>query len=144
MGKTDHQEWENQKKTQRLKGILYKLQTMRTRESWSASYFATEEETDSRIILYCLYAKEAGYKFLRVTSPDSNAFFILVYHAIRLKNLTDLFETGKGNQKRCLDIGEFADSLTPALRCHFSVYAFSGCDSYIAFNGKGKVAPIKV
>jgi len=130
---------------QRLEGIPYKLQTMRTRESWSTSYFATQEETDSQIILYCLYAKEAGYKFVRVTSPDSSVFFILVYYASRLKNLTVLFETGKGNKKCCLAIGEFADSLTPALRSSLlSLCAFSGCDSCSAFNGKGKVAPIKL
>lgn len=110
-----------------------------------ATLCSTQEETDSRIILYCLYAKEAGYKFVRVRSPDSDVFFILVYHASQLKDFTVLFETGKGNNRRCLDIGEFANSLTPALRSSLlSLYAFTGCDSCSAFKGKGKVAPIKL
>ena len=82
---------------------------------------------------------------MSVRSPDSDVFFILVYHASGLKDLTVLFKTGKGNKKRCLDIGEFADSLIPALRSSFlNLYAFSGCDSCSAFKGKGKVEPIKL
>ena len=76
---------------------------------------------------------------------DSDVFFILVYHASRLKVFTVLFETAYGNKKRCLDIDEFVDSFKPALRSSLlSLYAFGGCDSCSAFKGKRNVAPIKL
>ena len=38
-----------------------------------------QEETDTRIILYCLYAKEQAYQEVLIRTPDSNVFFILLY-----------------------------------------------------------------
>ena len=33
---------------------------------------STQEETDTRIILYCLYAQDQGYKIVHVRTPDSD------------------------------------------------------------------------
>jgi len=95
-------------------------------------------------ILYCLYAQEAGYKYAWVRSPDSDVFFILLYHAACVPNITVIFETGKGNTRRCIDITAMSNSLSPTYRSSLlSLHAFSGCDSCSAFKGKGKVKPIK-
>ena len=45
---------------------------------------STQEETDTRVVLYCLYAREKGYKHVVVRSPDSDIPFILLYYAAKL------------------------------------------------------------
>ena len=35
----------------------------------------SQEETDTRINLYCMYAKQKGYKNVRIRTPDSDIFF---------------------------------------------------------------------
>ena len=109
------------------------------------SLLSTQEETDSRVILYCFYAKERGFKFVRVRSPDSDIFFILLYYAERLSGLELLFETGRGNKRRCISITQVGSLLTPAL-CDalLGLHAYTGCDSTSAFKGKGKVKAIKL
>ena len=54
-----------------------------------------QEETDRRVILYCNYAVEQKIDYVRVGSPDSDIFFILMYYAPNL-NITILFDTGSG------------------------------------------------
>ena len=65
---------------------------------------SSQEETDSRVILYCMYGKERGYRYIRVKSPDSDIFFILLHYAQKLGDSTVLFDTGKGDKKRLIDI----------------------------------------
>ena len=43
--------------------------------------FSDQEETDTRVILYCAYAQKQGYETVRIRSPDSDIFFILLHHA---------------------------------------------------------------
>ena len=40
---------------------------------------SNQEETDSRVILYLLYAKDKGYKHAVVHSPDSDIYFLYCY-----------------------------------------------------------------
>ena len=109
------------------------------------SLSSTQEETDSRVILYSFYAKDRGFKFVRVRSPDSDIFFIFLYYADKLKGLELLFETSKGNKRRCISISQVANTLTPLLCDAFlGVHAFTGCDNSSAFKGKGKVKTIKI
>ena len=35
---------------------------------------SNQEETDSRVVLYCIYAAEQGYQYARVRSPNSDIF----------------------------------------------------------------------
>ena len=55
---------------------------------------STQKESDSRVVLYCQSAKNQGYKYVTVKSPDRDVFFILVYYAKRIENISYLFETG--------------------------------------------------
>lgn len=106
---------------------------------------STQEETDSRVILYCMYAKERGFKTIRVQSPDTDILFILLHYANQLDGLSILFETGKGSAKCCIDVTGLAKSLTPKLcSALLGAHAYSGCDSTSAFKGKGKVKAIKL
>ncbi len=105
---------------------------------------SSQEETDSRVILYCLYANTLGYDYIRIRSPDSDIFFILLHYAVRVDKATLLFDTGAGNHRRLLNVKEIARDL-PQEFCTalLAMHAFSGCDSTSAFKGIGKMKPIK-
>ena len=104
---------------------------------------STQEETDSRIF-YCEYRRSEKYRHLRVKSPDTDVFFILLHYALKLENITILFDTGTGNKKRLINViemaQEYGQEYCPAL---LGMYAFSGCDSTSAFKGKEKIQPLK-
>ena len=62
---------------------------------------STWEETDSRVILYCMYAREKGFQYVRIRSPDTDILFILLHYAADfLHGITVLFETGKGSKRK--------------------------------------------
>ena len=106
---------------------------------------STQEETDTQIILYIAYAQRNEYKYIRVKSPDSDIFFILLNYANYFKNITILFDTSTGNKKRLISISELAQSLTP-LYCSalISVHVLTGCDTTSAFKGHGKLKFLKI
>ena len=73
---------------------------------------STQEETDTRVILYCHYAIQNGYHYIRVKSPNTDIFFILLYYALQMKQATIVFDTGKGNKKRLINITALAEEMT--------------------------------
>jgi len=105
---------------------------------------STQEETDSRVVLYCMYGKDKGYQYIRIKSPDSDVFFILLHYALTLKDVVILFDTGTGNKQRLINITELAEGYTQnhctALMC---LHAYTRCDTTSAFKGVGKVRPLK-
>ena len=103
-----------------------------------------QEETDTRMILYCFYAKQNGFKNVVVRSPDSDLFFILLNYTHDLTGITVYFETGKKNKKRLINITELGTHYTSEYcKALLGLHAFTGCDSTSAFKGKGKVRAIK-
>ena len=60
---------------------------------------STQEETDSRVVLYCMYRKERG-----TSTSASKVFFILLHYALTLKEVVILFDTGTGNKQRLINI----------------------------------------
>ena len=116
-----------------------------TEQATIASLQSSQEESDTRIVLYCKYAESKRYEYCRVKSPDTDVFFILLHHARNLTGITVLFDTGTGNNRRLLNITELANANTPAYCTSLLViHAYSGCDTTSAFKGLGKVKPIKV
>lgn len=106
---------------------------------------STQEETDSRVILYAMYGKDNGYDYARIKSPDSDIFFIALHYALQLENATVLFDTGTGNKKRLIDISEIARGYTQDYcTALLTLHAFTGCDSTSSFKGLGKVKAIKL
>lgn len=69
---------------------------------------STQEETDSRVILYLKYGKENEYDNVRVRSPDSDVFFILLHYAHVIPDIPVFFESGRGNKQRLIDLTHFA------------------------------------
>ena len=104
-----------------------------------------EEVTDTRVVLYCLYAQDMLYSTARVKTPDTDIFFILLHHARRFTDLRVLFETRKGRTECCIDISKLAESYSPVFRAALlGLHAFSGCDSTNAFRSEGKVKVLKL
>ena len=107
------------------------------------SLLSNQEETDTRVILYINYAKAQGFKSVVVRTPDTDIFFILLYHAhnIQMKIYVDI---GVGKKRKLINVSELASELgrewCTVLLCF---YVFTGEDCTSAFKGKGKVAPLK-
>ena len=106
---------------------------------------SNQEETDTRVILYCMYAKKNGYKNIVVRSPDSDIFFILLSYVHELSGVTIFFETGNKNKRKLINITSlglnYSEQYCKAL---LGLHAFTGCDSTSAFKSKGKVRPIQL
>ena len=89
---------------------------------------SSQEETDSRVILYCRYGKNIGYKYIRVKSPDPDLFFILLHYAQSFTETTILYETGKGNKKRLINMNNIAEKYSQE-ECSalLGLHAFTEC-----------------
>ena len=88
--------------------------------------------------------RNVDFCYVRVISPDSDIFFILLHYALKINGVTLLFDTGKGNDKHLINVTEIAskygqEQCTALLVLH----AFTGCDSTSAFVGRGKMRPIQ-
>ena len=59
--------------------------------------YSNQEETDTKIILYCAYAQQQGYDAVQIRSPGSDVFFIALHHALNLE-ITILFDTDTGSK----------------------------------------------
>ena len=105
---------------------------------------SSQEETDTRIVLYAIKAAADNYKYVRVRSPDSDIFFILLHHAKDIWSKL-YFDTGSGNNRRLLDISslakEYGEDKSEALMC---LHALTGTDTTSAFKGIGKIKPLNV
>ena len=120
----------------------YKYQIVCTEQI--QSLYSNQEETDSRVVLYCKYAQDNGYEYVRVRSPDSDVFFVLLHHVTPL-SCNIIFDTRTGNNKRLINMTNFVENLTQEYCTTLTaLHAFTHCDSTSAFKGIGKVKPIKV
>ena len=103
-----------------------------------------QEETDTRVVLYASYGAKLGYEFIRVRSPDSDIFFILLHHVSNIES-TILFDTGCGNKRRLLNVTEKAKDLGQhTCSALMALHVLTGCDTTSALKGIGKVKPIKL
>jgi hypothetical protein len=95
---------------------------------------STQEKTDSRVVLYCFYGKQQGYRNIRIRSPDTDIFFILLHYTLELQGVTILFDTGTGNKKRLIDITKLAQQYQQELcTALLGLHAFTRCDTTSAF-----------
>ena len=128
-------------------GHAYQLQSLdgqTTDRMEIMSLHSTQEETDTRIILYCKYAQDNGYEYVRVRSPDSDVFFVLLLYVHEM-TITVFFDTGTGNRRRLINISELAEDFTTEYATALAaLHVFTHCDTTSAFKGIGKVKPIKL
>lgn len=94
-------------------------------------------------MLYLNYAFKLGFSSAVVKSPDTDIFFILLYHS-HFINLTVYLDTGTGKHRRIINVTELGKTLKKDY-CNalLGFYVFSGEDCTSAFKGKGKVTPLK-
>ena len=69
--------------------------------------YSNQEETDTKIILYCAYAQQQGYDAVQIRSPGSDVFFIALHHALKFE-ITILFDTDTGSKWRLLNTSDLA------------------------------------
>ena len=78
-----------------------------------------------------------------VRTPDSDIFFILLFHANSI-NLIIYLDTGTGKNRKLINVSEIAkDKGQEYCSTMLGLYDFSGEDAISAFKGKGKVGPLK-
>ena len=105
---------------------------------------STQEETDTRVTMYCLYAQDQDYKIVQVRTPDSDIFFILLHYIDRLAGMTVLFDTGSGKHRKLINMTEMGEAYIPEHHAALlALHVFCGCDTTSAFKGRGRVLPIK-
>ena len=105
---------------------------------------SSQEETDTRVVLYARNAADMGYKVAHIKSPDSDIFFILLYHSSYL-NIEVLFESGTGNRKRLLNISKLNKKLGHRVCSSLlSLHALTGCDTTSSLKGIGKIKLLKI
>ena len=60
-----------------------------------------------------MYAKQKGYKNVRIRTPDSDIFFICLHYAkTKLQGLNVLIDTGNGKNRRLIDVTGYASGLS--------------------------------
>ena len=105
--------------------------------------YSNQEETDTRVVLYLHHAVALGYKNAVVRTPDTDIFVILLCHAHAI-NLSIYLDTGAGKHRRLLNVSELAKLLGEEYCATLlGFYVFSGEDCTSAFEGKGKVGPLR-
>ena len=70
---------------------------------------SSQEETDTRVVLYAKYGASKSYTNIGVKSPDTDIFFVLLHFANQIDSKM-LFDTGTGNHKRLINITDFANN----------------------------------
>ena len=135
---------ENRKVILIKEGEAFRITRTDTESETIQELKSSQEETDPRVVLYCHYAANQGYRYCRIRSPDSDIFCILLHHA-RSIDTTILFDTGHGNKKRLINITKLAKQY-PQHTCSamLSLHALTGCDSVSSFKGIGKVKPLQL
>ena len=58
-----------------------------------------QQETDTCIIIYCPYALAKVYKYVKICTPDSDIYWILLHYATSFSRLTIFLETDTGNNQ---------------------------------------------
>ena len=60
-----------------------------------------------------MYAKQKGYKNVRIRTPDSDIFFICLHYAkTELQGLNVFIDIGNGKNRRLIDVTGYASSLS--------------------------------
>ena len=104
---------------------------------------SNQEETDTGIVIYIKYAEDQGLKYVAVCKPDTDVFFILLFHGHDLEIAIHV-DIGTGKKWTLVNISELASTLGKewcTTLLGFYVFTGEGCAS--AFKGKSKVTPLK-
>ena len=102
--------------------------------------FCSHEEADTRLLLHCAYASKSCSTVV-IQSPDTDVLLIALSKCHEI-NANVLFETGRGDQRRILDVSAMSRHFgSVKARALLALHNFTGCDSVSAFHGMGKKRP---
>ena len=89
------------------------------------------------------YAESEGYKSVVVRTPDTDIFFILLFH-VHDVHIDVYVDIGVGKKRKLINVSALATELGREW-CNvlLGFYVFTGEDCTSAFKGKGKVTPLK-
>ena len=105
---------------------------------------SNQEETDTRVVLYIDYAQKCGFKNAVIRTPDTDIFFILLFHAHDF-NIEIFLDIGSGKNRQLINVTMKAKNLGKEwCSALMGIYVFTGEDCTSAFKGKGKVNPLKL
>ena len=98
------------------------------------------EEADSRMFIHAHYAAEsenAGSAI--VTSPDTDAAVLCLFHCSMLNFIELWFHTGNGKKRRFIPMHLIAEKISEEIiRLLYAFHILTGCDSTSALFGCGK------
>lgn len=104
---------------------------------------SSQEESDTRFIIYTKWAQDNGYKAVCIRSSDADVFFILLNYASSF-NIAIYMDMGTKNNRKLINISELASDLGETYcEALLGLHAFTGEDANCAFKGKGKLNPLK-
>ena len=104
---------------------------------------SNKEETHTRVVLYIQHAESLGFHSAVVRTPDTDIFFIVLYHAHSI-NITIYVDVGIGKNRKLLNVSQLAEDMGKEwCTVLLAFYVFTGEDCTSAFKGKGKVTPLK-
>ena len=74
---------------------------------------SSQKKTDTRVILYYMYAKQKGCKNICKRTPDSDILFIcLHYTKTELQALNVFIDVGNSKNRRLIDVTGYASGLS--------------------------------
>ena len=78
-----------------------------------------------------------------IKSPDTDMLIILLYYAIKFHPMVVVFDTGKGANRKIINISDVVEDLAENY-CEAlpSFHCFTGEDCNSAFKGKGKIRTV--
>ena len=102
----------------------------------------SNQETDTRVVLYLDYAVRRGFKSAVVRTSDTDIFIVLHYaHSIPI---TIYLDTGSRKHRQIINVSELSESKgADYYTALLGLYLFTGEDVTSALKGKGKVGPLK-
>ena len=74
------------------------------------SFQSNQGETDTCIVIYIKYAEDQGFKSVVVCTPDTDVFFILLFHAHDLE-IPIYVDIGTGTKQRLVNVSELVSTL---------------------------------
>ena len=75
------------------------------------SFQSNQEEADTCIVIYIKYAEDQGFKSVVVCMPDTDVFFILLFHVHDLE-ITIYVDIGTRKKQRLVKVSELASTLS--------------------------------
>ena len=149
-----NEEWKKEKFRQRLNWITLLVTSETCTETCTEicedgvrpreDLRSTQEEADTRLLLYALYAARNGYRSVVISSEDTDVFILCLVFKSFIP-ATICVKCGTQARTRYISVTQVLERHGSRMcRCLPGLHAFTGCDSVSAFAGKGTLTALKL